>query len=316
MRASSCFEKPGTAQTMQPRVSIGMPAYNAASTVRVAIESLLAQTLGDFELIVSDNASTDETRAVVAELAARDTRISYQRQPVNIGANPNYTSVFHRARGEFFKWASSSDWCAPTLLERCVAALSADPDAVLAAPRTRLFVGDPSHFQDYASDFEILERTPSQRLARFLATLRLNNAMNGVFRAQALRATRLVEPYQSADVVMMGHLALLGKMLLVDEPLYYRRMEQLTSTALQSAEAVRQHHYPSMHAGALFQASKRHLGWLRAASAAPLPAGEALRVYRQLLRLAVGERQGLFDDIRGAVRYAFGALGGRTASTR
>ena len=291
-----------------PRISIGMPAYNAAATIRSAIEALLAQSFGDWELIVSDNASTDATRDTVEDLARRDGRIRYVRHPVNIGANLNYSHAFKCARGEFFKWASSSDWCAPSFLERCLEALQPRPDAVLAAPCTRLFQGDASSFRDYAYDIEILDDTPSQRLSHLMSALRLNNAINGLIRSAALRGTDLIAAYMGADIVLMGHLALLGKMLRVDEGLYYRRMEISTSTALQDSDALRRHHYPEMGARTLFQASKRSWGWLRCATAAPMSVAERWRVYWYVARMIFWDRRALLEDLRGILRYVTGGF--------
>src|SRR6185503_10715524 len=178
-----------------PLISVGMPVYNSAAYVRLTLDGLLAQTFGDFELIVSDNASTDATRDVIEDYMSRDSRIRYERQPVNIGANPNSSQVMRLARGEFFKWSSSSDWCAPTFLERCLDGLRAHDDTVLVAPRTRLFQGSPSTFRDYEFDIEVLDDAPSARFTRLHSTLRLNNAMNGLIRLSALQRTRLVEHY-------------------------------------------------------------------------------------------------------------------------
>ncbi len=287
-----------------PRITIGMPVFNGAATIAVAIEALLAQTFGDFELIVSDNASTDATSDIVATLAAEDGRIRYLRHATNIGANNNYSHLAVVARGEFLKWASASDWCAPTFLERCLALLMRDADAVLAAPRTRLFAGERSSALDYPDDIEILDATPSGRLIHLHSIIQLNNVFNGLIRLSALRRTRLIEPYQQADTVLMGHLALLGKFLLVDEPLFYRRMEPATSTALQDADAVRRHHYPEATAGMLLQGVKRHIGWFRAAFAAPMPASERLRVLHYLARQMRRDRQALAADLAGVWAFA------------
>ena len=290
--------------TKPPLISIGMPVYNGAAYIRFTLEGLLAQTFGDFELIISDNASTDATRDVIADCMLRDARIRYERQPVNIGANPNFSHVMRRARGEFFKWSSSSDWCAPTFLERCLGELSAHDDAVLVAPRTRLFQGDPSRSEDYEFDIEVLDDAPSARLSRLHSTLALNNALNGLIRTPALRRTRLMEPYRSADVVLMGHLALLGKFRLLPERLFYRRMEAATATVLQDPEAVRRFHYPQLNAGILFQASKRQVGLARAALSAPMPIGERLRALTFVAKMCYWERKTLLEDLRDALRYS------------
>jgi glycosyltransferase involved in cell wall biosynthesis len=289
---------------MPPTISIGMPVFNGAATVGHAIEALLAQTFGDFELIVCDNASTDATGAIVSSLAERDKRIRYIRHRVNLGANLNYSHAAKVARGDYLKWASASDWCAPTFLERCHSALEHEPAAVLARPRTRLFQHDLSSFTEYPDDFEILDQSPLARLLRLEARMRLNNAINGLIRMSALRRTRLIESYYCADMVLMGHLALLGKYVLVDEPLFYRRMEPETATALQDAAGKRRHHFPEVTSRTLLQGWKLHLGWFRAAASAPMPIGERLGVMKYLARKCIWDRETLIDDIRGVWRYA------------
>ena len=119
-----------------PRVSIGMPVYNAENYLGEAIESLLAQTFQDFELIISDNASTDRTEAICREYAARDPRIRYERQAENQGAARNFNHVFERARGPYFKWAAHDDLHSPTFLARCVEVLDRSPDVVWCHPRS------------------------------------------------------------------------------------------------------------------------------------------------------------------------------------
>ncbi|WNC86000.1 glycosyltransferase family 2 protein [Thermosynechococcus sp. QKsg1] len=88
-------------------LSIGMPVYNGAKFIREALDSLLAQTFTDFELIISDNASTDETEAICREYAAKDKRIRYVRQAQNLGAAANFKYVLDEARGEYFMWAAA-----------------------------------------------------------------------------------------------------------------------------------------------------------------------------------------------------------------
>jgi len=103
---------------MPPLVSIGMPVYNGARYIREALDSLLGQTFTDFELIISDNASTDNTEAICREYAAKDERIRYIRQPHNLGASANFKFVLDEALGEYFMWAAHDDkWSSNYLLE-------------------------------------------------------------------------------------------------------------------------------------------------------------------------------------------------------
>lgn len=92
-----------------PLISIGMPVYNGAKYIRKALDSLLEQTFADFELIISDNASTDATESICRRYAEQDSRIRYIRQPKNIDALPNFQFVLNEANGEYFMWAASDD---------------------------------------------------------------------------------------------------------------------------------------------------------------------------------------------------------------
>jgi glycosyltransferase involved in cell wall biosynthesis len=86
-----------------------MPVYNGEKYIREALDSLLAQTFANFELTVSDNASTDGTDAICLEYAARGSRIRHVRQSESRGATANFHPVLDKAWGEYFMWAAASD---------------------------------------------------------------------------------------------------------------------------------------------------------------------------------------------------------------
>src|SRR5262249_36899823 len=119
----------------KPRVSIGMPVYHGEPFLKEALDSILAQTYSDFELIISDNASTDRTQEICTAYAAKDKRIQYSRNDKNLGAAKNYNRVFELSSGEYFKWAAHDDICAPDFLVRCITVLDQDPSVVLCYPR-------------------------------------------------------------------------------------------------------------------------------------------------------------------------------------
>ena len=108
---------------LNPKVTIGMPAYNGAKTIEKAINSLLAQTFKDFELIISDNASDDETENICRRYALKDSRIHYLRQNKNIGAHANFNFLISKATEKYFMWAADDDWRSPEFLEVNVSAL-------------------------------------------------------------------------------------------------------------------------------------------------------------------------------------------------
>ena len=108
----------------QPTVSIGMPVYNGGKYIRDALDSLLAQTFTNFELIISDNASTDRTEQICREYADRDARIQYVRQPVNRGATANFQFVLDEAAGEYFMWAAYDDYWKPHFIAHALSAMN------------------------------------------------------------------------------------------------------------------------------------------------------------------------------------------------
>ncbi|MGI9610263.1 MAG: glycosyltransferase family 2 protein [Acidimicrobiia bacterium] len=119
--------------TEVPRVTVGIPVYNGGLSIRATIESVLAQTYDSFEVLVVDNASTDDTEEVCRELAARDDRVRYVRNTENIGQNNNFTRVYQLGTGDFFRWMGDDDSLEPGYLTACVEALDSDPTASLVS---------------------------------------------------------------------------------------------------------------------------------------------------------------------------------------
>ena len=118
--------------SVQGLVSIGLPVYNGMPYVKKTIESVLAQTYPNIELVITDNPSTDDTQTLCEEYARKDKRVRYIQHRENIGAIANYNSAFRKSKGEYFCWVSYDDYLDPRLVERCVALLQGDKEAVVA----------------------------------------------------------------------------------------------------------------------------------------------------------------------------------------
>ncbi len=112
----------------QPKISIGMPVYNGAATLATALDSMLAQTFTAFEIIISDNGSSDATASIALDYATRDSRVRYKRQPVNFGAMPNFKFVMEQASAPYFMWVACDDTRSPDFLAENIAFLEAHPD--------------------------------------------------------------------------------------------------------------------------------------------------------------------------------------------
>jgi glycosyltransferase involved in cell wall biosynthesis len=216
----------------RPRVSIGMPVYNGERFLEEALDSLLAQTFEDFELIVSDNASTDGTPEICTAYAAQDSRIRHYRNEQHLGAAENYNRVFGLSTGEYFKWAAHDDLCAPEYLERCVEVLDRKPLVVLCYPKTVIIDEHGRNVEDYSDGLDLRAPRPHERFAQYHNRFRTTgkcNAVFGVIRASTLRLTPLVGSYVSSDKILLGELALRGEFYEIPEHLFFRRDHPQTS---------------------------------------------------------------------------------------
>jgi len=118
--------------TTAPRVSLCMPVYNGENYIAQALDSIAEQGFEDYELIVTDNASSDRTGEIVQARAARDPRIRYVRNRENLGAAPNYNLSYELSRGEYLKWFAHDDMISANFLELMVALLDRDPSTSVA----------------------------------------------------------------------------------------------------------------------------------------------------------------------------------------
>ena len=206
-----------------PRLTIGLPVYNGRSYLSEALDALLDQTYTDFELIISDNASTDGTEEICRRYVAMDPRIRYIRQPRNIGAAPNHNVVVNEARGELFKWAAHDDLYSPDLLERCIAALDGHPEVVLASCLSVMIDGAGKSTEP-VTDYPVATDSPrpSERFASVLFG-RGGDDDYGVIRTEVLRRTPLTGSHYHSDRTLVAELALQGPFHRIPETLYFRR---------------------------------------------------------------------------------------------
>jgi hypothetical protein len=208
-----------------PRVSLGVPLYNAERYLEGCLDALLAQDYPDFEIIISDNASTDRTWEICERYAAADARIRLHRNPRNFGGHVNYARVVELARGELFKWVAYDDVCLPTYVSTCVAALdAAGPRVVLAYPRTVLIDEAGDVIGPYADGMHLRDHRAWRRVAGVAQNISLCHAHFGVFRLSALRRTGMIRPFLSSDYTLIAEVAQLGEIHEVDQPLFQRRM--------------------------------------------------------------------------------------------
>jgi glycosyltransferase involved in cell wall biosynthesis len=213
----------------QPRVSIGLPVYNGERYVREAIGAVLSQTFSDFELVISDNASTDGTREICQDVARNDPRVRYYRNPQNLGAAPNFNRCFALASpSEYFKWVTYDDLITDDFLERCVGALDHDADVSLAFPATVHADAEGNVTgNQLQADLSLVENEPGRRAQRLieygLESPDIYWTLYGLMRRSAIERTELHGSFIASDQVLLFQLALTGKFIQVPEALLIHR---------------------------------------------------------------------------------------------
>ncbi len=233
----------------KPHVSIGVPVFNGENYLAEALDSLLAQTFSDFEIIISDNASTDKTEEICRAYAARDRRIRYFRNEENLGASPNYNRTFELSSGEYFKWAAHDDLCAPEFLERCVEVLDQDTSVILCYSRIQAIDEHGAVLQSFDAKPKLGSPEPRERFYECVCVPHAQVAVFGLARASVLKKTRLIGNFSSSDRVLLGELALLGRFYEVPEFLLFKRHHPQQHWRVYPTRHLRQAWYDPARAG-------------------------------------------------------------------
>lgn len=206
-----------------PKVSIGMPVYNGEEFIREAIDSLLAQTFTDFELIISDNASTDATEAICNDYVSLDNRIRYYRNSYNLGAANNFNRVAQLATGEYFMFAAHDDLWVQNYLSASVALLERHPEAVLCY--TNWTIEDCIHHRSFVLSFDSVAPLGSSTVKRYSSVCFRNwNLIYSLIRTSALRRAALMSNHPYAEGIFVASLSLMGDLIKVaGVPLFTKR---------------------------------------------------------------------------------------------
>lgn len=133
---------------MLPLVSVGMPVYNGEKYIREALDSLLAQSYANLEIIISDNASTDDTWLICQDFARRDARIRCYQNAENIGIFNNFQRVIDLAKGKYFMWFAHDDLCEPNLVAKQVGLLEKNPDVLICASNIKIIDESGNYVRD------------------------------------------------------------------------------------------------------------------------------------------------------------------------
>ncbi len=274
-----------------PLISVGVPAYNAEAFIVPALESLLGQRFRDIEVVVSDNCSTDGTERLCRELAARDPRLRYVRQPINRGGAANFNAVFalRHPGSRYFKWAAADDVYDPGYLTAVVDLLQSDPGIAVAHTLTHDIdeaggflrawgdQGLPADHPDVAERFASLSQRNYQCFSIF-----------GLMEAELLAGTRGLGYYAESDRVLLAELSLRGRLVDVPEALFFRRQHAGRSVRTHPSARERVAWFnPALVGRPVFPEWRLGQGYVGAVLAAPLPPGQRARCLARMGRWTV-----------------------------
>lgn len=230
-----------------PKVCVGLPVYNGAPHIAQSVASLLEQDYPHFELIISDNASTDNTLEICQAYAERDSRVRIFRNEANIGSARNFNRVFELASGKYFMWAAHDDRWAPTYITRCVDLMERNDECVLCGSNIEFIDenGNPTervggYNRVHTASMELRERVD------FLTRQMGWYCFYGLIRADALRKTRLFPATFGGDVVLLMELLFQGQFIILEEKLFtYRLVSKSVARYIQEIAGSYESHPPA-----------------------------------------------------------------------
>jgi glycosyltransferase involved in cell wall biosynthesis len=246
---------PDAAASTAPALTFGLPVRNGAATVRRTLDSILAQDFTDLEVVVAENASTDDTPRIVREYAARDPRIRSCPADRPLSQIENFNRTFRLARGRHFRWIGCDDVVAPGYARRCLEALEAQPDAVGVTTRWGFVRADGTVVPSESRTGSVEGRTIPGRVSRYLELVERGrlafDPMYAMYRRDALARTRLLRYVVRQDLYLPFEVVLQGPFAHVDELLATRGWRED-----EPEEVILARQHPGLR-------SPRHFGHLR-----------------------------------------------------
>lgn len=207
-----------------PRLSIGLPVYNGERYLPAALESLLAQTFGDFRLVLIDNASTDGTEDVCERYRQLDRRIDYHRNPHNIGAVGSWYRTLDLSSTPYFKWAADDDEYEPTFLARCVEVLEGDESVACCYTRFQVIDEEGRRGQRVHVRIDTASPNPAVRFYNAIVVDYLAAQLYGVMRTSVLKQVTRYHGYVGEDRNFLAELCLRGRVCEVPDYLFLHRL--------------------------------------------------------------------------------------------
>lgn len=196
-----------------PLITIGIPTYNRGPSLERAINSAVDQDYDNLEIIICDNASTDQTAEICMRWAQRDSRIRYHRHASNIGAVANFNSLSAMASGAYFMWLADDDWITPNYIKECLAIHVQYPETVLASGVSQFVVQSGQSAKGV-----IIQATSTHswlRVCKYLLLVRDNSGFYGLMKSDHIRRYPMKSILAGDWMLIMG-MAFKGSIRITD----------------------------------------------------------------------------------------------------
>jgi glycosyltransferase involved in cell wall biosynthesis len=293
----------------KPKLSIGLPVFNGQSYLEQALESVLAQTFKDFELVISDNGSTDATEDISGRYAARDSRIRYYRHNKTRGVTWNFRQVVLLSSGEYFMWLPADDSLAPDYVERCLNVLEQNPDVVLCYSKAVVLDEASNPIRDEEQRLDADSEKPHERFRELIRMDHNCGALFGVIRADILKKTSIHGDFADSDRCLLAELALYGKYFRIPEYLFFRREHSQRVTRKYPSRYQRTLKLnPGRPPRFVFPHFRQFWEYVFCIRRAPLNWRERFRCYLEMLTWVRGNACRLVGDLRVVVAQAIKPL--------
>lgn len=289
-----------------------MPVFNGETYLERALRSLCEQNFGDLEILVADNASTDESLAIAQRCAATDARVRVLTSSENRGAAWNFNRLVESASGELFMWAASDDEFDRRYVGALAAALDQNDDAVLAHGDTVDIDESGTIIHTWDLDPQAIVGPASDRFGEIMRDTHKCFAVFGLIRTDVLRRTTRIGPYSGSDKVLLAELALHGRFVHVPEPLFHHREHADRSMNRHPDERSRPVWFDTSRAGRISLPYWRTFGeYVRVVARTSLDASDRLRSVGHLGWYAKRWHRALASDARFGLSHLSGRVLGR-----
>ena len=283
---------------VKPRLSIGMPVYNGERFVKEALDSILSQSFENFELIISDNASTDGTEEICRVYVQQDPRIQYHRNQNNLGAARNYNHVFQLSKAEYFKWAAHDDVLAPEFLGRCVSVLDQHPETILCFSKVNR-INEIGQIDGVYDNYDMRVSSTS-RIERFQDLVLFDHYCTpvfGVMRNKILSKTKCIEAYVGSDRILLAELGLMGPFYQIPDYLFYRRDHPQASVRAFKPNQRLSWFDPRKNGNIALPNWRKGIEFFRAVSRVKMTWHERFQCYKIIMFWFREKRKKLFNEI-------------------